>query len=139
MATGVLFALAATAVQLKVAMKATAGRSGPGWKIILGIVCLLVVVLLIGSSPLFPWTPFNCWHEDVDINTGKIRYSRYLLFYCVKTEIRDSPLSLALLPQERNGVTPDWRRVNTFSPGRRVSPHHMFHGAFYQIRELELN
>ena len=119
-------------------MKSTAGRGGRAWKLILGIVCLLALVFLIGSSPFFPWTPFNCWHYDVDMRTGKIRYTRYILYCRTKTEIKDSALSLALFPEERTNITPEWRRVHTFSPGMRNSPHYLFHGALVQIRLLEM-
>ena len=102
-----------------------------------GIALLIGFLFLISFQSFFAWSPINCWHEDVDIRTGKTRYSRYILYRNTKTEIKDSALSSALFPQERNGIEPDWRRVNTFSPGIHHSPHYVFHGALNQIRMME--
>jgi hypothetical protein len=33
-------------------------------------------------------------------------------------------------------ATPEWHRVNTFSPGVRHSPHYIFHSAIHQIHTL---
>lgn len=96
------------------------------------IVPTLTMLLLIGG--LFQWSPHNCWHEDVDINTGRIRHTRYLLFCQIGDRTEDTWLSHA---SSKSNGPPDWRRVNTFSPGVRQSPHYRFHGAIHQISALE--
>ena len=74
----------------------------------------------------------------MDIKTGRLRFTRYLAFCKVSERVVDSTLSL-VLPREMVAASkPEWRRVNTFSPGVRHSPHHGFHGAISQIRLLAL-
>ncbi|MFO1040770.1 MAG: hypothetical protein U0941_03240 [Planctomycetaceae bacterium] len=90
--------------------------------------------LLILINGLFPWSPLICSHQDVDFTTGRIRHIRYLFFCQVGDTTKDTWLS-----REMGGSNtgPDWRRVNTFSPGFGYSPHYRFHGAIHQIDTLE--
>ncbi|MBN8459560.1 MAG: hypothetical protein J0M04_17155 [Verrucomicrobia bacterium] len=105
------------------------------------VVAVLAVLVLLGvATPVFDfwfrWSRFNCRCEEVDIATGRLRFTRYRLYRKVSDEIRPSALS-ACLPEEMiAGAKPDWQRVNTFSPGVNHSPHHAFHGAIYQLHEL---
>ena len=94
------------------------------------VIVLVVLVLVV------PWSPLNCRYEDVDITTGRLRLSRYLLFCKVSERIEDSPLTLVLPQDVVKEARPEWRRVNTFSPGVDHSPHHAFHGAIHQVRTL---
>jgi len=98
---------------------------------IVGVVIPLFVV------PLFlPWSPINCRYEEVDITTGRLRFSRYL-FYCkVSERIEETALSKMLPEDIVSESTPQWRKVNTFSVGCNYSPHHQFHSAIVQIRFL---
>ncbi|HHY86082.1 MAG TPA: hypothetical protein GYA07_11215 [Verrucomicrobia bacterium] len=103
---------------------------------------LFVVIL---SAPLwlsflgfFAWSPVNCWHYDVDIRSGRVRYTRYLLFAQVAQRVEETALSKALQPEDLAGVQPDWHRVAAFSPGVHHSPHYTFHSALGQMRELEM-
>ncbi len=98
-----------------------------------------VAVLFIASSlGLLPWNSINCWHEDVDIGTGRIRSTRYLCWIAVRTGVTNSALTDALQPPELQATNAAWRRVLTLSPGIRNSPHYSFHSAIAQIHELEL-
>jgi len=102
------------------------------------IVALAVLAVLLLIIPMFvPWSPFNCRHEEVDITTGRLRFTRYILFCKVSERIEPSPLSEALPRDMIAATTPEWHRVNTFSPGVHHSPHYIFHGAIHQIRTLE--
>ncbi|TWU32663.1 hypothetical protein Q31b_58210 [Novipirellula aureliae] len=102
--------------------------------ITLGIIVPMLTVLLLISG-LFPWSPLNCWHEDVDINTGRVRHTRYLLFCQIGDRIEETWLFRA---NSNSNVSPDWRCVNTFSPGLGHSSHYHFHGAIHQINTLGL-
>ncbi|MBS0205160.1 MAG: hypothetical protein JSS49_19835 [Planctomycetes bacterium] len=93
------------------------------------------LIAMFLTSGLFQWTPLNCWHDDVDINTGCVRHTRYLLFCKIADHTDETWLSSAI---KESKTAPDWRRVNTFSPGVRHSPRYRFHGAIQQIRTLEL-
>jgi len=61
-----------------------------------------------------------------------------MFFVPTRTKIEPSALSAALQPSDFQ-TPPEWKRVTTFSPGRQISPHFIFHSAMHQIRELELN
>lgn len=103
------------------------------WITLAVIAPTLAVLFLI--SGCFQWSSLNCWHDDVDVKTGRIRHSQYLLYCKTADRIEETWLSRA------NGsvdASPDWRRVNTFSPGVGHSPHYRFHGAILQIKTLEL-
>ena len=105
----------------------------------------LGVFLLTLSAPLsasflgfFPWSPLNCWHYDVDINSGRIRYTRFFLFGQLAQRVEESSLSAALRSDDIAGQQPDWQRVHTLSPNVHNSPHYIFHAAMSQVRQLDL-
>jgi hypothetical protein len=100
--------------------------------VLLGLVVCWVVGL--GCYPLVTWSPLNCRHEDIDINTGRIRHQRFLLGICVSEHVEDSPISRELGIAD---AAPDWRRANTFSPCVGYSPHYVFHSGINQTRKLE--
>ena len=103
----------------------------------LTIISLVVLVVAYLVVPFFfPWSEVNCRHQEVDIMTGKLRFTGYLLFCKISERIKDSPLSEVLPAGMVATAKPEWHRVNTFSPGVHNSPHYIFHGAIYQIRTL---
>ena len=104
------------------------------------ILCLLLVLVAgwivgLGCYPFVAWSTINCRHQDIDINTGRIRHQRYLVGICVSEHIEDSSISRQLQLSE---TAPDWRRVNTFSPLVGHSPHYIFHSGIAQTRKLEM-
>ncbi|MBI1314323.1 hypothetical protein GC176_23760 [bacterium] len=94
-----------------------------------------VWVVGLGCYPLVRWSLLNCRHEEIDINSGRIRRQRFLVGLCINAQIEESPLSLAL---SHVVAKPDWRRVNTFSPFVRQSPHYRFHSSIQQTRQLQV-
>lgn len=108
------------------------------------VVCTLLVVAAIPSLVfilslfgLFPWSGVNCCQDDIDITSGRTRHTCYLFWIAVTRTMTDSALTKALSPQDRIDLREEWHPVVTFSPGVRHSPHYRFHGATYEIRELE--
>jgi hypothetical protein len=100
-------------------------------------VLLVAFLLAVCVIPFFvQWSPLNCWHEDVDITTGRIRRQWILLFVKVSEVIEETPLSKVVSRGEPATEPPEWHRVNTFSPGIHYSPHYRYHGAGFQIRAL---
>lgn len=89
------------------------------------------------TGVMYPWSELNCRHQDVDINTGRIRETRYLLNVKLWERTKDSWITTALSPEVVRTAGPDWKRVNTFSPGTHHSPHYTYHGAISQIRLIE--
>lgn len=99
----------------------------------LGITAFVGYVSLV---VVFPWSPVCCRHQDIDINSGRVRHTRYVLFCKVSERVENTPLSDAIGERGVASATPDWRRVNTFSPGVHHSPHYGFHSAFGQVGSL---
>jgi hypothetical protein len=96
---------------------------------------LLVVMSQLG---IFPWSPINCTSQEVDIYSGRVRNSRYLLFIPVRRTVEDSALTKALLPEDTASAKAEWHRVMTLSPRMHHSPHYIFHSAIHQVQNLEL-
>lgn len=86
----------------------------------------------------FPWSPINCWHEEINIKTGQARHTRSLWFVTVSARVEDTPLSEALRGEivDVSDIEP-WHRVNTFSPGVHHSPHYRYHAALHQAKQLD--
>ncbi|MEX1016852.1 MAG: hypothetical protein WDZ31_08900 [Phycisphaeraceae bacterium] len=100
----------------------------------IGLPAFVAGVLLVLTSGIFVWSPLNCWHEEIDINSGRLRTTRYLLYVKVADETQQTWVSRAI----SQPVGPaDWHRVNTFSPGTGNSPHYLYHSAISQIRSFE--
>ena len=102
--------------------------------------CVIIAVIALCAIYVGPsvWTPLCCKHEHVDIKTGRIRHTQYLLYCRISERIEDSILTKALSPESLEGVQADWRHVNTFSPGLRRSPHYAYHSAIHQIGMLKM-
>jgi hypothetical protein len=49
---------------------------------------------------IVPWTTLNCRRENVDIMTGRIRFSRYLGFCKISGHVEETALSEVLSPEE---------------------------------------
>ena len=108
-------------------------------QVIIGLALVLIVAkVFVWDTRLLAWSPINCWHYEVDINSGRIRYTRFLIFQKVREEISDSELTRVLRPTDLNDREPEWHRVLTLSPGVGHSPHYRYHSAIAQINELAL-
>ena len=94
----------------------------------------MLTMLLLTVSGAFLWSPLNCRHEEVDINTGRVRHTTYFLFCQIGDRTENTWVSRA---SSKSNRSPDWHRVNTFSPGVGHSPHYNFHGAIHQIATIE--
>jgi hypothetical protein len=95
----------------------------------------LLLAIVLGSGFLSPWSEINCWHEEIELHSGRIRKTWYLCFVPVSVQLEESAFSRAIdspLP-----VDADWHRVNTFSPGVGHSPHYIYHGAISEIELVE--
>ena len=101
---------------------------GPTWKRFIWITAALAVlpplVMLCASSlGFFPWSKLNCWSNEVDLSTGRIRNTRHLLWRQISQSIEESPVSRAL----GTNVGPEvwvfdsWARPGGTSRGRLVA------------------
>jgi hypothetical protein len=105
------------------------------------VVLVIFVLAAFGtwvSGALTPWSPVNNWTDSIDIHSGRIRHERYFLYRRISDTTEDGVLTKALEPSDLVGVVPEWHAVNTFSPGVHHSPHYRFHGAFYDINQLQM-
>jgi hypothetical protein len=102
------------------------------------------ITLLLGGAfclswfGLFPWSGINCTTIEIDLSSGRIRSTRYLLWLAAKSVISDTILTEALSPADLQGVQCEWQPVVTQSPGVNHSPHYRYHACLSQIRDLEL-
>lgn len=106
--------------------------------IVYGVVLAAVLLPPAVPTALRRWPELCCRYEDINIKTGQARSSRYVGFVKISEEIRDTPISVALEGKviDVADIEP-WNRVYTFSPAVH-SPHHSFHGALNQARQIEL-
>ena len=109
-------------------------------------VLVIFVSILVAAGLILPdvnivlrkWPKLGSEFDDVDINTGRTRQVRYLLYYKTSEKIQDSILTRTI-GEFPDDVWPDWQRVNTFPlVGRRYSPHYVYHGAIYQIHKVDI-
>lgn len=110
------------------------------WTVVRALLLVTAIPAVLLSLSLFghfPWSGLNCWRDEIDINSGRTRYTRHLLWVPVTGSVRDSALTRALSPEDLVGRSADWHPVVTLSPGLHHSPHYRYHGAIHQIRELE--
>ena len=98
----------------------------------------LVLPILASFVGVLPGSRINCWHYDVDLVSGRVRWVRYFAFVPVRTTVSDSALSQTLRPEDKNGLGYDWRRVRTSSPGHPDAMEHPFRSAFIQISDLQV-
>lgn len=100
-------------------------------------ITLILAFILIAAPFLAPaWSPINCRRQDIDLDTGRARYTRMLYWLPISTEIKHTPISKALGITDLESRQGDWRRVNTFSAGVRHSPHYFYHSALSQAQTL---
>lgn len=105
---------------------------------LIAAVVLVAVALGVALSGIFTWSPVNCRHEDIDIRSGRVRTTRFILFIRVSERVTSTPVSDALQLGDYDPADPEWHRVNTFSPGTGYSPHYVFHGAIAQTQMLRM-
>lgn len=82
------------------------------------------------------WSRINCWTQEIDINSGRTRYTRYWFWKVTKQEISPTWMSQLLNKTDEN-IAPNWHLVAAWSPGTRHSPHFAFHGAIADLDTAE--
>ena len=94
---------------------------------------LLIAAALVLLALSFPQVVYRRI-DEIDIRSGRARFTSYVLFLRTGSSVVETPLSEAL--PARSSHTPDWRVVNTFDGWSGVSPHYAYHGAISQTRHL---
>lgn len=98
--------------------------------------CTLAVLpfVFLFVAYFLPWTDLSSTHQEIDINSGRVRQIRYLFWLKVDEDIRETWLSRAATPR----APAEWHRVKTSSLGRGHSPHYLYHSAVGQIDTLQM-
>ena len=102
-----------------------------GWLIFAAMMLLALLVALVSCALLDV--------QELDLYSGRARYSRQLPYWVVSREIRDTPMSEALDAAGDADAGEKWVVVNTFCPlleHNGISPHYIYHGAFYVCDNL---
>jgi hypothetical protein len=101
-------------------------------------IAFVLVVITFGIVVLFLqlWLGIYYTNYDIDINTGRIRTTKNLLFCQISENVEDSILTETIGSFDEN-VLPDWKNVSTVYPGLKYYPYPPFHGAFTQIKYVE--
>ena len=97
---------------------------------------LIVITFCVVVLFLQLWLGVYCINYDIDINTGRIRTTKNLLFCQISNEVKNSILTETIGSFDEN-VLPDWKNVSTVVPGAQYYPYPPFHGAFNQIEYVE--
>jgi hypothetical protein len=97
-----------------------------------GTVALVLLALCL--IPSFP--TLNCRTEAIDIKTGRIRSTRYVGFFKVSEQIRDSAFTKFVPVEALLKTSAEWRTVTMASPAG-PEPQYLFSRAYAQIETLE--
>jgi hypothetical protein len=92
-----------------------------------------VLALASCASLQVQWTHES---QEVDIATGRLRFTRYSGDKKVSERIEDTSLSRALLRDNPTGAGPSWRCANTFARCKDGFSHDDYHILITQMSEL---
>tara|TARA_B100001093_G_C26289399_1_gene784600 strand:- start:38 stop:595 length:558 start_codon:yes stop_codon:yes gene_type:complete len=104
------------------------------------IVIISVIIVLVAFGFLStidshdPWSKINCWTWEIDINSGKKRYKRYIAYKVTEERIEETWISKAVESDKKE----NWKLVLTLSPGVNHSPHYIFHSAISDLKQFEM-
>jgi hypothetical protein len=84
-----------------------------------------------------PWSRLNNEEQELDLVSGRTRFTRHFLYCRVRRDVRATPLSEALAASGAPESGEEWVRVNIFQPGVRHSPHFIYHGAFGNAKQIQ--
>lgn len=98
-------------------------------------VMLFVPMAVFLASFFFP--DVSCSYVDVDIHSGRLRRTSYLLFCQVRERIEETTVSKELRSGNTELDSAEWRRVLASSPGLSPSPHYSYHSTANQMESLE--
>jgi hypothetical protein len=99
-----------------------------------GLIALCGVALFI--LPSLGFAHLNAELQEIDINSGKARFTRFV-FYMRVSQVEKETVVSRLISGPTQART-EWHSVNLFTAGSRISPHYCFHGALSQLNRLEL-
>jgi len=103
--------------------------------------CILTFVLLwpitLRTYLQLGWSGMWCEYQDVDINTGRIRYTRNFWHRKTSERIERTLITEALSKDFLANSTSEWKRVYTIPFIIGISPSYLYHSAILRIRTIE--
>ncbi|NLF30040.1 MAG: hypothetical protein GX591_04035 [Planctomycetes bacterium] len=96
-------------------------------------------IVVFAPGLIAPWSRLNNEEQELDLSSGRARFTRYVLYCQVSQEVRNTAISKALGSSRGSEGDEGWVMVNIFQPGVSHSPHFLYHGAFSQITGLEIH
>ncbi|MEY4488759.1 MAG: hypothetical protein RIQ79_1267 [Verrucomicrobiota bacterium] len=111
------------------------------WRRLVILLTALVALTVIAAVTIYwcsGWSEINCWTREINIRTGHQRYTRYWFWRITEQRIEPTWISETLstsVPSSANDAA--WQLVVTLSPGTGHSPHYVFHGALYDLQNMQ--
>jgi hypothetical protein len=100
---------------------------------------LLFLVLLNILGTIFPsFANLFTKKDEINIRTGQIRFTTYLLGKKISENVIDTFISKTLQKEIQAADIKPWHTVNSISYiSSNPSPHYLFHGAIFQLMEVK--
>jgi len=102
------------------------------------VILLAATVIIFMPGLVAPWSRLNNEEEELDLLSGRARFTRHFLWCQVRQDIRETLLSKAVAASRGPQKGEQWVKVNIFQPNMRHSPHFAYHGAFGKAIELAM-
>jgi hypothetical protein len=106
-------------------------------KILIPIALFVVIVLAFTLSRGTKW---NCWQIDFDMNSGRLRATRHILWFTGEQRIEDTALTAAIQngnPENNSSLPPDWQPMAKRSPGNNPSRKVWSNGVLMKIDQVD--
>ncbi|MHC4742260.1 MAG: hypothetical protein ACYS8Z_10125 [Planctomycetota bacterium] len=101
-------------------------------RIISAVILVGLLLAAVGIYYFSGYSRIKCWTQEIDINSGRTRYTHYLFWKVTEQEISPTWMS-QLLNKADEEIVPNWHLVAALSPGTPHSPHFAFHSAIADI------
>ncbi|MBI5723004.1 MAG: hypothetical protein HZA50_03520 [Planctomycetes bacterium] len=105
--------------------------------IVFALILLCAVIYCVIVSFINPWSRLYNEEQELDLYSGKARFTHHVLYFQTRQDVSETVLSHATSQGGDQPTNEKWVKVNVFGFGFRQSPHFIYHGAFGQIAELE--
>jgi hypothetical protein len=98
------------------------------------VICFILALWILPYA--FPWNEWDSKIQELDINTGRLKYSRYLCLLKISERIEETDISRILPKELLERAIPEWHRANRDAPW--ITADYVFGEAPSQINELSI-
>lgn len=106
---------------------------------------LVLVLLSIAGAILACTLPFGPTgisrtrlHEEVDLTSGRLRRTDYVLFFRTRQRVQETPLPLSNPNPPAPATTPNWYLSRALADGHSILPHWGHRSPVGQVRALDV-